>query len=109
MIGYKITPSGKELIVAFLNDAEMFWLPGVNYGRLADMAKVLNRLSFDSDDGYFSVSLDHEEDNALMAVKALERDGYIERSTIPGIERYLKRQEAVRRNPRLRFLLEEDE
>ena len=99
MVGYKITDKGMGLLQAYVTGVEFIWIPGVNYDRLTKMALVLNKITFYAKDGYFSLDPDLSDPEDLLAVKALEMDGYIERSRIPGLERYLKLESFKAQNP----------
>jgi len=83
MIGYRIAERGIGLLNAYVSGAELIWIPGVNYARLEKMALVLNKMMFGAREGYFSVDFPFAEEDELLALSALEMDGYIERSIIP--------------------------
>lgn len=92
MVGYRVTEKGLGLLDAYVTGAEFVWVPGVNYDRLEKMALVLNKALFGTKEGYFAVSSDYAEEWDLLAIKALEMDGYIERSVVPKVERFLAKE-----------------
>ncbi len=104
MIGYLITPRGKELVEAYVTGVDMLWVPGVNYDRLKHMALTLNKLAFNTEDGYFAVDTDSASEKTLQALRALEIDEYVVRSPVPAVENYLKRQEYLKKHPGRGFL-----
>ena len=99
MIGYRITEKGANLLNSYLSGAEFIWIPGVNYDRLNQMALTLNKVLFGSEDGWFSIDPECTDKDDLLALKALEMDGCIERSKIPNLERCLKYEAMRERHP----------
>lgn len=109
MVGFKVTREGWALLDALISGGGVLWVPGVNYERLWELALTLNSIAFETEDGCFSIEPEEMHRKTLLHMKALERDGYIERSHLPSIEKYLRGERFLQAHPGKRFLFLEDD